>query len=451
MKKFLLLFFLIATCQNIVEGQEKTVTLIVNGQGKTNDEAKQSAFRNALEQAFGTFISSKTEILNDQLVSDEIISVSNGNIQNFDVISETQTPNAGYATTLRVTVSVTKLILLAESKGVTIEFNGNMLAANIKQQILNEENEIKSMQNVANTCKGILDYSCDFELNKSGEPTQNSKNEWAVPLIVNVKFNKNTEQFKQYLFNSIDGLSMSNDEVEQYELLGKKTYKIALCDGGNGGITEDFKSLKIISKDNPNLKFMIYAANIQNDEYFYRHYDNYNELKKDLAWNISEENSKLKVRYFEKPTKSIFHFRSLQSIVILIDLINYTKHSISNFELSNGLKTIESRELEIINNQLKPILNIDGNSFNSNTLYSKMASYSKSYFFEKLDKYYILTNKGYSFYFPEVMNNSNYYAIISLFDFKPNDEAIISFYFKDILKLSDLEKVQEYKINPTRK
>jgi hypothetical protein len=62
------------------QDEDKTVTLVVSGQGKTQDEAKQNALRSAIEQAFGAFISSKTEILNDNLVKDEIVSLTNGNI-----------------------------------------------------------------------------------------------------------------------------------------------------------------------------------------------------------------------------------------------------------------------------------------------------------------------------------------------------------------------------------
>ncbi len=94
---------------NVSFAQEaNTVTLTVSGQGKTQDDAKQNALRNAIEQAFGTFISSNTEILNDELVKDEIVSIANGNIQKFEVISEVEVPEAGHATTLKVTVSVTK-------------------------------------------------------------------------------------------------------------------------------------------------------------------------------------------------------------------------------------------------------------------------------------------------------------------------------------------------------
>ena len=106
---------------------DKTVTLVVSGQGKTQDEAKQNALRNAIEQSFGSFISSNTEILNDELVKDEIVSIANGNIQKFEVISEVEVPEVGHATTLKATVSVTKLTSFVESKGVEIEFKGSLL------------------------------------------------------------------------------------------------------------------------------------------------------------------------------------------------------------------------------------------------------------------------------------------------------------------------------------
>ena len=43
--------------------ENKTVTITVSGTGQTKDEAKEKGLRNAIEQAFGAFISSKTEIL----------------------------------------------------------------------------------------------------------------------------------------------------------------------------------------------------------------------------------------------------------------------------------------------------------------------------------------------------------------------------------------------------
>jgi hypothetical protein len=42
-------------------------------------------------------------------------------------------------------------------------------------------------------------------------------------------------------------------------------------------------------------------------------------------------------------------------------------------------------------------------------------------------------------------------TVISLFDFKPGDKNVASFYLENTLTLSDLEKVQEYKISIRKK
>lgn len=68
--------------------EEKNVSLTVTGQGKTQEEARQKALQSAIDLTFGTFISSKTEILNEELVNEEVVSVSNGNIRNFETLSE---------------------------------------------------------------------------------------------------------------------------------------------------------------------------------------------------------------------------------------------------------------------------------------------------------------------------------------------------------------------------
>ena len=83
MKLKFLLVILLLNFSSVFSQDHKTVTLTVSAQGETISEAKQNALRDAIEQAFGTFISSNTEILNDELVKDEIVSVSNGNIQDY--------------------------------------------------------------------------------------------------------------------------------------------------------------------------------------------------------------------------------------------------------------------------------------------------------------------------------------------------------------------------------
>jgi hypothetical protein len=103
------------------KSDEKIVSLTVTGQGKTIEEAKQNALRSAVEQAFGAFISSKSEILNDNLIKDEVISVSNGNIQKYSVISEEKITNGSFVISLSAEVSINKLTNFCKSKGVEVE------------------------------------------------------------------------------------------------------------------------------------------------------------------------------------------------------------------------------------------------------------------------------------------------------------------------------------------
>ena len=60
--------------------QPKEVTLVVTGEGATKEEASSNALRSAVEQAFGVFVSANTEILNDEIVKDEIATISSGNV-----------------------------------------------------------------------------------------------------------------------------------------------------------------------------------------------------------------------------------------------------------------------------------------------------------------------------------------------------------------------------------
>jgi hypothetical protein len=224
-----ILILLLAFSINAQAQDEKTVTLTVSGQGKTQEEAKQNALRSAIEQAFGTFISSNTEILNDELVKDEIVSVSNGNIQDYEVISEVELPNGGYATTLKATVSITKLTSFVESKGGIVEFKGSLFGANLRQQKLNEESEYKSVINLCKVSDEILSKSLDYDL-KVGEPTLSKKieNSYELELIVEATMNENYKLFEENFLSVIRSISMTESEVENYKNLNKLFFKLIL-------------------------------------------------------------------------------------------------------------------------------------------------------------------------------------------------------------------------------
>ena len=79
--------FVLGTTNTFSQIASKEVSITASGSDKTLEDAKQSALRSAIEQAFGAFISSKTEMFNDQVVADQMASVSSGNIKSFSILA----------------------------------------------------------------------------------------------------------------------------------------------------------------------------------------------------------------------------------------------------------------------------------------------------------------------------------------------------------------------------
>lgn len=225
--KFLTLFVLL-NFSLVFSQNDKTVTLTVSAQGQTISEAKQNALRDAIEQAFGTFISSNTEILNDELVKDEIVSVSNGNIQDYEVISEIQLPGGGYATTLKATVSVTKLTSFVKSKGIEAELKGNLFAFNIKQQELNEQNEIKAVYNIASVTLELFINSFYGTISPE-EPFLKTENVYTLPYLIEIHSTTNTNNAISYFNENISQLSMNEEDKTNYLKLNKPIFEVVLA------------------------------------------------------------------------------------------------------------------------------------------------------------------------------------------------------------------------------
>lgn len=202
---------------------DKTVTLTVSSSGKTIEEAKNNALRSAIEQAFGTFISSKTEILNDIIVKDEIVSVANGNIKNYDIVSQVEIPGNGFGVTIKATVSIDKLTSFAESKGIEIEFKGGLFAQNIKLQKINEQSELNACVNIYSVVHELLQKGFDYSV-ENEDPKLVKDDLYSIKFTVKVKPNANYFNAVEYLNNSLQKIAMPSEEVEVYQKLNKRVF-----------------------------------------------------------------------------------------------------------------------------------------------------------------------------------------------------------------------------------
>lgn len=153
--------------QDLTTKAEKStdeITLVVSADGTTKEEATKLALRSAIEQAYGTFVSANTTLLNDELVKDEIVTVSSGNVKEYKEIASNVMPDGKTFVTLQATVCISKLVSYAQSKGAETEFAGATFAMNMKMKELNKQNEMKALQNLLVQVKELIPISFEKRL-----------------------------------------------------------------------------------------------------------------------------------------------------------------------------------------------------------------------------------------------------------------------------------------------
>jgi hypothetical protein len=225
MKPFLNLLLFSFFTINLSAQNTNDVTLTVVGSGKTIEEAKTNALRSAIEQAYGAFVSSNTEILNDEIVKDEIVSISSGNIKEFKILSQSELMENLVSMTLSATVSVSKLQSYAQSKGATVEFAGGTFAMNMKLQKLNEDAETAALKNLCAVLDELYKKCFDFKI-KASEPLLVAEDRYKIEYIITSTSNSNYPAIIELIYSTLKDISMSDKEMDSYTAVGKKVYLV---------------------------------------------------------------------------------------------------------------------------------------------------------------------------------------------------------------------------------
>jgi hypothetical protein len=156
------------------------------------------------------------------VVSDQIASVANGNIKSFTILNESQLPDGTWGVTLKVLVSISKLTSFIVAKGIAIEIKGGLFALNIKQQLLNEQGEIKAVSEMVGLLHEPMQISFDYEIKSSAPQSLDAESKnWSIPLVVNAYTNKNFEFCTNYFIKTLAAISLTSDDVNNYKSLNK--------------------------------------------------------------------------------------------------------------------------------------------------------------------------------------------------------------------------------------
>ena len=221
MKKLFLVVSLIYVGMSISAQSVDDVTLVVSGDGTTKEEATHVALRSAVEQAYGVFVSANTEIMNDELVKDEIATVTSGNVKSYKELNCISLPNGNQMVTLEAVVSTKKLAAYAQSKGASCEFAGATFGANLRLLKLNQENTKKAFENLLQQCKAIAPYIVEPSLQVE-DPTVDG----LVPFRITLYSTPNLWEFSELIVTTLKALQINDEQLEALKTLKADLYPI---------------------------------------------------------------------------------------------------------------------------------------------------------------------------------------------------------------------------------
>jgi hypothetical protein len=106
---------------------------LVKGYGNNLEEAKQAAFRSAVEEVMGTVIVSEKEVVNSNVIKNQILTHSSGYIDSFEIVNTQINPNTmSYTIIMKVTIKPTMIndykLYVAKAD---MKFNGEQVAARL--------------------------------------------------------------------------------------------------------------------------------------------------------------------------------------------------------------------------------------------------------------------------------------------------------------------------------
>ena len=230
--KTILLMLLSITCLFVSKGhaQNETITVSSRGLGVDPESAKKDAFINAMQQAIGSYIDSETIIENDEIIKDKILSVSDGFVEKYDVVSEAKERGDGlYEIAIKATVRKGKMLARLKEVRVTgVEVAGKDVAAELSTKI---ENAKQGAQLLEKHLDGLLEKLLVARLvDQNGKPSKQVRPitkilqdkriecQWNIEVYFNTRsfYEKASPQLKK-VFTAV-----ATDEIGSSICVGKK-------------------------------------------------------------------------------------------------------------------------------------------------------------------------------------------------------------------------------------
>ena len=212
-----------------LQGQqnESSVSVVAFGIGKDQNQAIYHAKISALEQIFNSYISSETVIMNDSLVYNKILTITNGNIEKIEILSSREAKD-GIIVTIKLFASRSKLVSFCKNIGLNVTLNGSTFADNFTIKLKNQENEIKILDTFFKKIDREIPNIFDFKLAVSDPIKDPDSEKFGIKITSDFYVNKNLDLILQTLLDLLKGLSIDKSELGEYKKLNLDYYPIII-------------------------------------------------------------------------------------------------------------------------------------------------------------------------------------------------------------------------------
>lgn len=193
--------------------------------GKNKEDAIRVALRSAIEQVSGAYLTSSSTIINDELISENIESISNGNIKSYKINGEYLIDQSNYSVSITAMVSLNKIIEYCQQKGHSeVKVNGSLFANNVKNIEMNHKATLKVIENMfkALNLDDNIFYNYDIKIGQLKIGGFNC--------VIDINTNKkNYKEFSNYIVNTLKGISLNNNQLREFKSIGYPTETFVLA------------------------------------------------------------------------------------------------------------------------------------------------------------------------------------------------------------------------------
>jgi hypothetical protein len=192
-----------------LEGEKK---IVADGYGANPDEALKAALQNAVEQAAGAYVSSMTEIENDEIVKEEVLSLSHGFIKEHRKLSESNFGDE-YKVVVAAIIVEKQMIKSLEASGVKVQYQTSGLVSDLKAWDNMKEDEYKMAQALFDVHQ-MKNYGIIWNYNLHMEEPTRSGTSYAAKGTVTATTNSNYTTEFMNLKRILSELALETEEMK---------------------------------------------------------------------------------------------------------------------------------------------------------------------------------------------------------------------------------------------